>query len=91
MNNHDIWLESFERPRDRGISYFQTYYSYQRLYEALYSKGIDVILCHQYPFLKDNRALLQECIKLCKGSYTNKGPEVREFIYNKLSKSDYKK
>jgi hypothetical protein len=91
MNDHELWLESFEKPGDKGISYFQNHYGYERLNSTVDSNDIRAVLCHQYPFLKDNQELLQECIKLCNGSYRNNGPKVREFIYNKHIKLEKKK
>lgn len=43
MNIHDEWLESFNRPRDRGISFFKKYYSYQLLDKTIYPKGVKLI------------------------------------------------
>jgi len=81
MNIHDQWLESFNRPRDRGISFFKEYYCYERLNSTVDPNDIEAVLCHQYPLLIDNKKLLQECINRCNGSYRNKGPIIRKFIY----------
>jgi len=85
MNNDDNeWLESFNEPRDRGISYFKKYYSYEELDKTVDEYNILAVLCHQYPFLKNDQKLLNEVTEFCNGSYRNKGPVVREFIHNKL-------
>jgi len=87
MSIHNEWLESFNRPRDRGISFFKKYYGYEKLDKTIYPNDINAVLCHQYPFLNDNQELLQKCLKLYKESYTNKGAKIRELIYNELNKS----
>ena len=83
MNIHEQWLESFNRPRDRGISFFQEYYCYERLNRTVNPNDIRDVLCHQYPLLKNNKKLLQECINRCNGSYRSKGPIISELIYDK--------
>jgi hypothetical protein len=82
VNNDLEWEVSFNTPRDRGISYFEKYFGYEELNKTVNPNNTDDVLCHQYPFLINSPQLFEKVSYICNGNYTNKGPIVREFIYN---------